>query len=270
MDVGKNKGENICQIITNLINKNGISILEDIDRTNALLMDYAPHSNKERRLIITAMREGIVPQLMRIAGKDDIVQKQKLDRCVGELVESIYITEEAARYAVFVLAYAIGMNVQFNWEVSKTCVQENASNIKTDRNFQGKVYTKNVEILSEEAIQYALKGCDVIGYKAFAANINIRQIILPKGIKVIYPKAFLNCINLSSITISNGIMGIGNCAFEGCEALEKITIQDNAIYQVINGVLIDRVNRQSIRAENNKNKDIIQIANGIRTICKKT
>ena len=36
---------------------------------NALLMDYAPYSSKERKLVVMVMREGVVPQLMKIANE---------------------------------------------------------------------------------------------------------------------------------------------------------------------------------------------------------
>ena len=65
-----NKCENINQIMKNLVEQHGVVLLNDISKMNALLMDYAPHSNKERKLIVMAMKEGIVSQLIKITNEN--------------------------------------------------------------------------------------------------------------------------------------------------------------------------------------------------------
>lgn len=261
-----NGREDIKEIIRNLVEQYGVVFLEDISRTNALLMDYAPHSDKERKLIVMVMREGIVPQLMKIVKENEDTQKLRIASCIKQLVERIWITETAAKYAVLVLASAIGVNVDIEAQMSS--VQSNTpKEIEDEQSL--KVLTKDAGISSEDAIHYALKECDSIGYKALAANANIKHLVLPENIKVVYPKAFLNCINLCSVMLPKKIKKIGICAFEGCSSLEKIEIPDGDNYKVIDGVLIDKVNKKALRVANDVDKETVKIVNGVLTICKK-
>ena len=126
----------INQIIKNLVEQHGVVLLNDISKMNALLMDYAPHSNKERKLIVMAMKEGIVSQLIKITNENEENQKLRLNRCVKQLVESIWITEVAAKYAVLVLASAIGINVRFDTDEETSKVQNDVSNLKNESSHQ--------------------------------------------------------------------------------------------------------------------------------------
>lgn len=76
----------------------GMGIINDAKRLNAVLADYAPKMVKERKLLIRAVEEGAVAQLRR----GDSVQQ-----CAHMLVTELYITEDAARGVVEVLARAI-------------------------------------------------------------------------------------------------------------------------------------------------------------------
>ncbi len=261
--------QNINQVINELVALYGVSILDDVSRTNALLMDLAPHSEKERKLIVMVMREGVVSQIMKITNENEDEQKFRLNKCVKQLVDSIWITEAAARYAVLVLANAIGISVNIDNNEHGLQNQQSISGGVSGGNSSEKILTKEAGITSEDAIQYALKDNGAVGYKALAANIGIKHLILPENVKAIYPKAFLNCINLCKITLPREIKNIGGCAFEGCCSLEKIEIVDGVNYSVIDGVLIDKVNKKVLRVENDISKDKIKIVNGVLTICKK-
>ncbi len=264
-----NTREEITKIMKNLVGLYGVAVLEDINRTNALLMDYAPHLNKERKLIVMVMREGIVPQLIKMIGEEEDNQRQRLNRWIKQLTESIWITETAAVYAVLTLASAVGITVCLGTEEQVSGIQYRLSGTEIESSKLIKVLTKEMGLLSEDAIYYALKECDSIGYKALAANTNIKQIVLPENVKMIYPKAFLNCVNLCRITLPREIRSIGICAFEGCSSLKKIEISNGSHYRVIDGVLIDKVSKRALRAENDISKETVRIADGVSTICKK-
>lgn len=263
--------KNVNQVIKNLVEVYGIEILEDSNRMNALLMDYIPHSDKERKLIILVIREGIVSLLRKIMNDTKENQKFGLNKCVRQLVENLWITETAAKYAVTILATIIGINVDF--ATDEQVSQEQAYSLREDstKNFFGKIFTKEIagRIKSEDEMCSVLKEYVAIGYKAFAANVNIKQLELPTNINVIYPKAFLNCIHLCRITLPEELKNIGTCAFEGCSKLEKIDIIDGFNYKVIDGVLIDKMNKRALRVENDTSKTVVKIANGVSIICKK-
>ena len=266
---GKDR-EDIKQIAKKLVEEYGIEILENVNRMNALLMDYAPHSDKERKLIVMVMREGITSQLMKLVNESEDNQRLKINRCVNQLIDSIWITEAAANYAVSVLATAIGINIEVGTPNQVHIKQQGIDVQAVNSISTEKILTKEDEVTSEDAIQYALKDCYAIGYKALAANLNIKHLILPDNVKSVYSKAFLNCVNLCSITLPNDIKTIGICAFEGCSSLAKIQISDGQYYRVIDGVLIDKINKRVLRVENDTSKEKINIVNGVSVICKKS
>ena len=101
--------EDISQNLKKLVEDFGKDVLLDVNRTNALLMDYAPHSKKERKLIVMVMKEGILSQLLCLANKTDDEKKFGINKCIKQLMSDIWITEAAARYAITVLANAVGV-----------------------------------------------------------------------------------------------------------------------------------------------------------------
>lgn len=264
----KEQREDILKIMKELVAENGIKLLNDINKLNALLMDLAPHSEKERKIIIMVIREGIISKLLKIINESKEKQNFEINKYIKQLAANIWITEEAARYAVRILASTLGMQFSLadNLENAK---EQNSSDTNVITNNAKKILSKEIGITSEDAINYALKDYDAIGYRALAANSVIKDIILPSSIKCIYPKAFINCINLRHIDIPKEIEGIATCAFEGCVSLEKITIPEGSNFKVIDSMLIDKKNKKLLRVENHTNTDKIEILNGIITICKK-
>lgn len=241
------KCENINQALHNLIEHYGVDLLQDINKTNAILMDYAPHLDKDIKLIVMVMREGAISRLIKTSGENQEKPGYVINKCVKQLQDSIFMEESAARYAVEVLACALGIH--------------NDDNVK--------VFSKEMEPSSMDDINYALKEYDAIGYKALASYSTIETLVVPSSIKNIYPKAFLNCINLRSITIPKGIRNIAVCAFEGCCLLDHIAVPEGADYKVTDGMLIDNINKRVIRVENNTSQELVIIPDGVKTICKK-
>lgn len=241
-----NEKDNINQVMKDMVEKYGIDLFSNVDRVKALLMDLAPHAVKERKLLVAAMKEGIVAQLLRLVNDDEESQLFGINKCVKQLVADIWITEAAAGYAVKILATSIGIICDDSLEIESKG-NEGVIGTFNSQNVL-RMLTKDMGLVSEDAIKYALGDCNGIGYKALAANSTIEMIELPNNITHIYPKAFYNCINLKKLTLSKNIKNIGRCAFEGCTNLEEIVVPDNAFYKVIDGVLIDKENKRAIRA----------------------
>lgn len=254
--------EDISYILRKIVNDFGKDVLLDVNRTNALLMDYAPHSEKERKLVVLVMKEGVLSQLLKLKDKSEDEKKYGINKCINHLISDIWITEVAARYAVTVLANAIGCLSGNDFGLIDSALSNGQMGFET--------LSKGAVYKDEEEIRQALEKCDCIGFKALAAQLKLENIDLPASIKIIYPKAFLNCTNLRSITLPQGLRKIGLCAFEGCSALEEIIISDNGNFKVLDGVLIDKQEKKTVRAENSTKKTDIAIANGIVTVAKRT
>ena len=274
------KREDIGSVIKDLVVQYGIDLLQDVNRTNALLMDYVPRLKKERKLIIMVLKEGVFYQLVKLKGATKEIQTFEIKKCVRQLMQNLWITEEAATYAVSILVDAI-ISVEVTEKENKNQaifnlitlikVYEEKIAKETDRNDKkiGKILLKEMLVSSKENIYEVLKNFDAIGYKAFAANGTIETLRLPNSIQIIYPKAFFNCTNLRSIMLPKELQAIGTSAFEGCYSLEQIVISENANFAVMDGVLIDKIQKKVIRVENRKNQEIVNLINGVTMICKK-
>lgn len=261
--------EDIRLVLKELVDKYGLELLRNVDRVNALLMDYAPRSEKERKLLVMVMREGVLSQLTRLLREDEENCRSGINKCVKRLASDIWITEAAAKYAVYVLCHAIGLNANlYLGEEEETADNANSEQPATAEKL--KILSKEMGLVSEDAVNYALNDCGAVGYKALAANLQIKTLVLPETIKLIYPKAFLNCINLQSISLPKGIQNIGSCAFEGCCSLKTINIPDDARFKIIDGLLIDKVGKRALYYIDKADRNDSNITNGVTVISKKT
>ena len=57
--------KNLGEVIESIIADFGEDVIENTSRLNALLMDYAPDMAKERKLVINALKEGVLTQLRK-------------------------------------------------------------------------------------------------------------------------------------------------------------------------------------------------------------
>lgn len=235
-----NAKENFRQALCAVIAAYGIDILDDSRRTNALLMDYAPNQVKERKLIISALREGIGNELLKVRGESSNELQLCFNHCIRYLVDETWITEKAARFAVDVIAYAIG--------ISDTESLQAKINSSPSTNIQEPELVKGTFDLNRTDLSTLLTQYQAIGYKAFAAEQSLKELVLPQNIKVIKSKAFLDCIHLRQIVLPATIEAIGAEAFSGCDALEEISLDRNNNYAIIDGMLIDQKEKALMRA----------------------
>lgn len=249
--------KNLGEVIESIIADFGEDVIENTSRLNALLMDYAPDMAKERKLIINALKEGVLVQLRR--GLEDYEKTEDIARkCIAMLVSEMWITENAARYAVNVVLRSLGQTVggELKPSDSDTDNSEDKQLVKGSASF-GTIVRKD-----------DLVGYGSIGYKAFASNDKLTEIDVPENITKIYPKAFFDCTKLRKVRLSRKIESIGRGAFDGCIQLENITIESNPNYTVSNGLLIEK-NRKMLIRNTNRSNTSVSVTNGVVSICKK-
>ena len=146
-------------------------------------------------------------------------------RCIRCLVDESWVTEEAAQFAVDVIAYALG--------ISSTEIPQAAINAPSPSQNQELELVKGAFVPNGTELMTLFSQYQVIGYKAFAAEQSLKELSLPQNIKKIKPKAFLDCVNLRQVTLPPTIDEIGLGAFSGCDALETISLERNANYTVV-------------------------------------
>lgn len=272
-DDGQSK-KNLGEIIAGLRQSFGENILDDPARLNSILMDFAPDMPKERKLIVNALKEGILTQFRRgIEGsREDI--KVVAQRCVAMLVSDMWITETAARYVMDVVLIASGYCPIATEAVEIDIVPDSiASATVTQHDYRtgsGKILNKGDKDFGIIVTESELKDYSIIGYKAFAANAEVTKINIAGSIRKIHPKAFSGCSSLKEVNLSGTeVPTIGNGAFDGCIELSTISMPNNPRYGVINHMLIDKSEKVLMRCLHSGNK-AVQIQNGIRTVCRKS
>ena len=256
-----NKELNIRMALKEAVDKYELDIVNDVQRINAVLMDYVPKLQRERKLIVSALKEGVAKELLKAKELSAAEQKQTAMRCAKQLISDIWITEAAASYAVTSIAFAVGIDVELDIEQPASSANVNQGIISSDNN----EVTKGLYDGSEDINKF-LSRYGIIGYKAFAANKNLLNVELPDCVKRIRSKAFMNCSNLHTVRISSNIESIAEQVFDGCFKLENIIVASNSHYCVTNNILIDKSERKVLRVSNKDASEIV-IPDGITTIC---
>lgn len=252
------ENERFANALSAVLQDFGIDILQDINRLNALLMDYAPQDAKDRRLICTVLRQGIGEQLLTVKESSQDQQKTCVTKCLYQLKNDTWLSEEASSYAVHVLCKVLNIEgtVQVESRESRTSARTTPTQI---------ALVKGIIPDKETRIENFLPSYSAIGYKAISSNVAVTEVVVPDSIRVIYPKAFCDCIKLKRISLPEKIDTIAPSAFKGCFSLESIQINKNAKYTVTNGMLIDKQEKKLIRVVNN-NQNTVSIPDQVKTI----
>lgn len=241
--------ENLENALEIAIQKYGTDILADVRRVNALIMDYVPNLNKERKLLILVLKEGIQKRLWLCLELRMEDRELEIKRCEKQIVSDLWIAEEAAKYVVRVIAVAIGLIKRSDMEEEVVLDKESSD-----------IVQRQISLLNH---------FNVIGYKAFASNRMLTHLDIPENIKRIQSKAFINCINLQCVILPYSLESISQSVFEGCISLKKIICHRNKNYSVIRGMLIDKNRKLLIRFCDDDIAEKCEIVEGIETICSK-
>ena len=222
-------------------------LLLDTRRVNALLMDYLPQYAKERRLIVSVLREGIASDLLAVRDADSEARQRTLNRWVHRLSGDLWITESASRFAVETLADSLGVPAG----TANAGPQPSAELIKGS--FTG-------QMDPDGAFLQAYEG---LGYKALACA-ELTELTLPDTIRRIRPRAFLNCRRLSRVVLPAQLEAIGREAFRGCWSLSELSVSGNTGFSAAGGMLVDRSRNALLRAVR---RPAGQIPHRVETIC---
>ncbi len=97
-------------IFKSLVSEYGPEIIKDPARVNALLLDLAPDSARERKLMLWVLQEGTGTMLFGAFGKPEPEQKATVKRCIAHVKNNTYISEAAIIMAVQTIAEAIDID----------------------------------------------------------------------------------------------------------------------------------------------------------------
>ncbi len=208
-------------------------LLSDTRRLNALLMDFIPQRPRERKLIISVLREGLGNELLSLyQAADAEACKNTLARWTRRLAADLWITEGAAQFAVDALSVSLGLGEHTAAEDTPQPEKELVKGCFTGTMDAGGVFLTKYESL---------------GYKAFAANNELSELTVPPNIRVIRARAFLNCRSLKKVILPSQLEALGREAFRGCWSLSELHIRGNGNYETVSGMLIDRKRNALLR-----------------------
>ena len=248
------------EILKDIVATYGVDLIKDSHRVNALLMDLAPNNSRERKLVCSVLREGVGSELISVVDKADMEQRQCIRRCVIQIKNETWIAEEAAEFAIQVIAYSLGINCEIK------APDRNRANNETAQRAKFKALIKGEYHGDVQRIGQALQEYTEIGYKAFSSIIDLKEVILPETITVIRSRAFQNCTNLESIQLPSSLEQLGESVFCGCNKLRSIKLLNNKTYAVINGMLVNKQRKALVRSQNEQGKGKCQIPGEITSI----
>lgn len=248
----------IKKALRDVVASYGTEVFTDINRINALLKDFLPQYNRERKLIMLALKEGMGAELQNLASICQTDRKQIMVKWERRLVSDNWITEEAAHMVVSQLVETIVIHDLGDMHTLETCEDEKP--IASRREL-----IKGTHEQSENPDTY-LSQYQIIGYKAFASNLLLETISLGDTIKVIRSKAFFQCVNLKKVEIPSSVEQIGRKVFVGCSSLSEIVTPPHGKYAGKTGFLINNENHTLLRAANTEGSTKIIIPNDVCVI----
>lgn len=230
----------------------GVEAIRDKQRFISILRDYIPEYDKERRLLTTAIENGIVDALSR-----EVTDKQSAIIKAREFMEKeLFLSRVAIEFIIETVTYMLGWDYEGIEEeeeeepvVTKTPTKEPTKPIEDEKKevpLETKVFTP------QDAMKFRIKGNVEIptGYtaiKGFAFDeFNfLKSVTIPEGVVAIGEYAFSNCVRLSVVNLPSSLRFIKTSAFESCPKLTSMNIP-NGVISIEDGTFQFCENLQSV------------------------
>ena len=103
----------VRQKLQTLISQFGVAVCNDVKRCEALLKDLCPNHKREVNLLLSALREGVVKELLNVSPLVPI--ESTINRLTSKMHDNLGIAENLAKWAVE--SWALVLGVEFNSSV---------------------------------------------------------------------------------------------------------------------------------------------------------
>lgn len=231
--------------LRNIIEQNGADVVSKTDRFVALLNDYIPEYDKERRLLRNMLEAGVLKRMMKESNQKTAIMQAK-SYMIGEL----FISENAAEFVLVCFAYILGWEYETKL-VRKEIQQEPAEKKKAEKsplNINARIFRPidaaksrfKANIVIPEGVTRIDSFCfDGFGFLrtvelpstlaaiseyAFSECKRLRGVELPESLKIIKQGAFSQCAKLTIVKIPKGIPEIEDNTFQFCRSLQVIEV----------------------------------------------
>ncbi|MBR1864540.1 MAG: leucine-rich repeat protein [Ruminococcus sp.] len=237
----------IQEQLKSMVDEYGIGLIVKRDpRFIALMRDYLPEHDRERKLLIRMIFQNVLINMLRAENETVAVQKAK-----NYMLEDFFLSPNAAEFVLACYTYMIG------WHYESPLREKEPEEIEKEeeeRKRRGPVFIDANVYAPLDAIRHRLSGNIAIseGYTkidnfcfegfgflktvklpstllgigdyAFSSCKRLRGIDIPPTVKVIGKGAFSQCTKLAVVKIPEGIHEIADNTFELCTSLEVVEI----------------------------------------------
>lgn len=242
----------IQHILKTIMEKHGSILINDPSQFVSVLNDNLYGYEKERRLLVHAMRAGVMRNMIKEERTD---RDYALVSARSFIKNDLFISEKATEFVLACFTYTLGWpydSAMASREEEEKPPEPEEEEEKTQRDptlrIDSKIYkttdaarhrlARNITIpegytkidsfcFDRFTFMRSIKLPDTmmsIGDYAFSECKNLKGIELPEGLKVIEQGAFSQCGRLAMIKIPKGILEIPDNAFEFCANLSVVDI----------------------------------------------
>lgn len=249
---GFDNTKEIQQKLRAIIDEQGASVVSDKTKFVALLNDYLPEYDKERRLLISPLNAGIINNMLKESDR-----KIAIERARSNIIDELFVAPNAAEFMLACYTYMLGWPYKVKLDEDKpvkVVETENAQEEEkpkrriTQFDIDAHIYgplnaarhriSRNVNIPDgfSKIDSFCFDGFKwlhtiqlpesvlAIGDYAFSECKALKGVELPSSLKVIEQGAFSQCVKLAVIKIPKGILEIADSTFSLCTSLEVVEI----------------------------------------------
>ncbi len=240
----------IQSVLRTIVVEHGTQAVSDRIRFFALLADYIPDYDKERRLLINMCRLGVFNILIGDKNKKIAVMKAK-----NYMISELFLSETATEFVLACFTYLLGW--PYESEFKGVVGDDNVERPAKEKEKESKKVNVDENVFRPvDAIRYRLRGNIIIphgytkidsfcfdgfgslrtidlpstllaiGEYAFSSCKRLRGVELPSSLKIIKQGAFCQCAKLAMIKMPKGVLEIEDSTFSFCTSLEVVDVPD--------------------------------------------
>ena len=207
----------------------GDGIIRNKEKFIALLNDYIPEYEKERRLLRTMLKAGVLEDML-----GEVNQQIAITKAEQFIVEDMFLSKNAAEFVVSCFAHLLDWDYEATMYEAEKKVTEEEKKKAQQMMIDSRVFSRAMA----SKYRFRLIGKNVVvipdGYTkvdgfCFDGFKNIRSVELPDSMIAIGEYAFSNCKSLRVIEFPASIRLIKQGAFNHCEELTMLKIPDGIL-----------------------------------------
>ena len=241
----------IQHILKTIMEKHGSILINDPTQFVSMLNDYLNSYDKERRLLVNAMRAGVLKNMVK---EEKTNREYALLSAKSYMINELFVSDNAAEFVLACFTYTLGWpyessmakkeNTDEPEEKEEPEEKDTAPALKIDSKvfkpsdagrhrlartitipegytkidsfcFDGFGFMRSIVLPSTMM---------AIGDYAFSECKHLKGIELPEGLKVIEQGAFSQCVKLAMVKIPRGILEIADNTFSFCANLSVVEI----------------------------------------------